>query len=275
MYFPYEFIYPEQYQYMLELKHALDAKGHCLLEVRGPARFGGGVPWPGLTPGREGISFGLVQTLSSKWTAAGWRESHGLCCYSWTDFQLAFGKSQASSLRTKTTPLPHPLAPQMPTGTGKTITLLSLITSYQLAHPEVGKLIYCTRTVPEMEKVRGRPRQPPAWRARHGQQLNVRGGRGAGGCRLLADPRRSSELAAGKSGKPARLPPRRSGRVAGWRAWRCWRASARLVPPIPLLVAQPLAGRRRPSPAPAALSACLPAGAGRAQGADALPAAVL
>lgn len=73
VYFPYEFIYPEQYQYMLELKHALDARGHCLLE--------------------------------------------------------------------------------MPTGTGKTITLLSLITSYQLAHPEVGKLIYCTRTVPEMEKV--------------------------------------------------------------------------------------------------------------------------
>ena len=45
------------------------------------------------------------------------------------------------------------LSPQMPTGTGKTITLLSLITSYQLAHPETGKLIYCTRTVPEMEKV--------------------------------------------------------------------------------------------------------------------------
>ncbi|CAK0735965.1 hypothetical protein CVIRNUC_000669 [Coccomyxa viridis] len=73
VYFPYDYIYPEQYQYMRELKHALDAKGHCLLE--------------------------------------------------------------------------------MPTGTGKTITLLSLITSYQLAHPEVGKLIYCTRTVPEMEKV--------------------------------------------------------------------------------------------------------------------------
>jgi len=33
--------------------------------------------------------------------------------------------------------------------------LLSLVTSYQLAHPECGKLIYCTRTVPEMEKVRG------------------------------------------------------------------------------------------------------------------------
>ncbi|KAF6250426.1 DNA repair helicase [Scenedesmus sp. NREL 46B-D3] len=73
VYFPYEYIYPEQYRYMLELKRALDAHGHCLLE--------------------------------------------------------------------------------MPTGTGKTITLLSLITSYQLAHPEVGKLVYCTRTVPEMEKV--------------------------------------------------------------------------------------------------------------------------
>jgi DNA excision repair protein ERCC-2 len=72
VFFPYDFIYPEQYQYMLELKRSLDAQGHSLIE--------------------------------------------------------------------------------MPTGTGKTITLLSLITSYQLAHPEVGKLIYCTRTVPEMEK---------------------------------------------------------------------------------------------------------------------------
>lgn len=73
VYFPYEYIYPEQYQFMLECKRALDAKGHGLLE--------------------------------------------------------------------------------MPTGTGKTITLLALITSYQLAHPEIGKLVYCTRTVPEMEKV--------------------------------------------------------------------------------------------------------------------------
>ena len=73
VYFPYDYIYPEQYEYMLELKRTLDAKGHCLLE--------------------------------------------------------------------------------MPTGTGKTITLLSLITSYQVANPGVGKLVYCTRTVPEMEKV--------------------------------------------------------------------------------------------------------------------------
>ena len=38
--------------------------------------------------------------------------------------------------------------------TGKTITLLSLITSYKIANRErMGKLIYCTRTIPEMEKV--------------------------------------------------------------------------------------------------------------------------
>jgi Rad3-related DNA helicase len=49
---------------------------------------------------------------------------------------------------------------EMPTGTGKTVTLLSLITSYQLAHPETGKLIYCTRTVPEMTKVRAIDRNP-------------------------------------------------------------------------------------------------------------------
>lgn len=72
LFFPYDRLYEEQYNYMLELKRALDAKGHCLLE--------------------------------------------------------------------------------MPTGTGKTVCLISLITSYQFAHPEVGKLIYCTRTVPEMVK---------------------------------------------------------------------------------------------------------------------------
>lgn len=33
VYFPYEYIYPEQYAYMLELKKAIDAKGHCLLEM--------------------------------------------------------------------------------------------------------------------------------------------------------------------------------------------------------------------------------------------------
>ena len=102
VYFPYEYIYPEQYQYMLELKHSLDAKGHCLLEV--------------------------------------------ITSDAYLFFILIFFKNRkALTLILR--------ALQMPTGTGKTITLLSLITSYQLAHAEVGKLIYCTRTVPEMEKV--------------------------------------------------------------------------------------------------------------------------
>lgn len=39
VFFPYEYIYPEQYQYMLECKRALDAKGHGLLEVRPPSIF--------------------------------------------------------------------------------------------------------------------------------------------------------------------------------------------------------------------------------------------
>lgn len=74
VYFPYDYVYPEQYDYMRHLKNTLDGeRGHCLLE--------------------------------------------------------------------------------MPTGTGKTVSLLSLILSYQLQHPDVGKLVYCTRTVQEMDKV--------------------------------------------------------------------------------------------------------------------------
>jgi DNA excision repair protein ERCC-2 len=42
---------------------------------------------------------------------------------------------------------------EMPTGTGKTVCLLSLITSYQFANPSAGKLVYSTRTVPEMNHV--------------------------------------------------------------------------------------------------------------------------
>ncbi|GBM44428.1 General transcription and DNA repair factor IIH helicase subunit XPD [Araneus ventricosus] len=74
VYFPYDFIYPEQYSYMLELKRSLDAKGHGLLE--------------------------------------------------------------------------------MPSGTGKTLSLLSLIVAYHKTYPSViTKLVYCSRTIPEIEKV--------------------------------------------------------------------------------------------------------------------------
>lgn len=42
----------------------------------------------------------------------------------------------------------------MPSGTGKTISLLSLIIAYMLEHPhDIRKFIYCSRTLPEIEKV--------------------------------------------------------------------------------------------------------------------------
>ncbi|KAK1319632.1 DNA repair helicase UVH6 [Acorus calamus] len=41
---------------------------------------------------------------------------------------------------------------EMPTGTGKTVALLSLILSYSLSKSPSLKLLYCTRTVHEMEK---------------------------------------------------------------------------------------------------------------------------
>ncbi|KAL8734970.1 MAG: hypothetical protein Q9181_003002, partial [Wetmoreana brouardii] len=41
---------------------------------------------------------------------------------------------------------------EMPSGTGKTVSLLSLIVAYQQYYPEHRKLIYCSRTMSEIEK---------------------------------------------------------------------------------------------------------------------------
>ncbi|KAK4613460.1 General transcription and DNA repair factor IIH helicase subunit XPD [Fulvia fulva] len=41
---------------------------------------------------------------------------------------------------------------EMPSGTGKTVSLLSLIVAYQQFYPEARKLIYCSRTMSEIEK---------------------------------------------------------------------------------------------------------------------------
>ncbi|KAE8453484.1 DNA-dependent ATPase of the nucleotide excision repair factor 4 complex [Mollisiaceae sp. DMI_Dod_QoI] len=41
---------------------------------------------------------------------------------------------------------------EMPSGTGKTVSLLSLIVAYQMYYPEKRKLIYCSRTMSEIEK---------------------------------------------------------------------------------------------------------------------------
>ncbi|KAJ1675183.1 TFIIH/NER complex ATP-dependent 5'-3' DNA helicase subunit [Spiromyces aspiralis] len=85
--FPYDYIYPEQYEYMRDLKRALDSKGHCLLE--------------------------------------------------------------------------------MPSGTGKTVSLLSLIVSYQLHYNETRKLVYCSRTVPEIDKALAELKRLMDYRAKH------------------------------------------------------------------------------------------------------------
>jgi DNA excision repair protein ERCC-2 len=43
---------------------------------------------------------------------------------------------------------------EMPSGTGKTVSLLSLIVSYMKHNPgSITKLVYCSRTLPEIEKV--------------------------------------------------------------------------------------------------------------------------
>ena len=49
---------------------------------------------------------------------------------------------------------------EMPTGTGKTVAVFSLILAYQEKYPEkTGKLVFCTRTVPEMTKALGELRR--------------------------------------------------------------------------------------------------------------------
>ncbi|KAH8071320.1 ATP-dependent DNA helicase [Aureococcus anophagefferens] len=91
VFFPYDALYPEQFTYICELKKALDAEGHALLE--------------------------------------------------------------------------------MPTGTGKTACLLTLITAYQYAHPEMGKLIYCSGRCRDGEVPRGAqaPARVPRRAARRGR----------------------------------------------------------------------------------------------------------
>jgi Rad3-related DNA helicase len=125
VYFPYEFIYPEQYRYMLELKRALDAHGHCLLEVMCRAVMGG---WGRVCMGvcawacAWRVCMSGVRRLHSKQLKQG-SPGCNMCCRCCCCCCCCC--------------LLLPACMQMPTGTGKTITLLSLITSYQLAHPEV------------------------------------------------------------------------------------------------------------------------------------------
>lgn len=84
--FPYEKVYPEQVQYMTDIKKTLDVGGNCILE--------------------------------------------------------------------------------MPSGTGKTVSLLSITIAYQMAYPEHRKIIYCSRTMSEIEKALAELRHLMKYRAK-------------------------------------------------------------------------------------------------------------
>ncbi len=62
----------------------------------------------------------------------------------------------------------------MPTGTGKTVSLLSLIISYQTQYEQTGKLIYCCRTVSEVEKTVEELRRVLAVRNNKYYHINIR-----------------------------------------------------------------------------------------------------
>ncbi|TPX62989.1 hypothetical protein PhCBS80983_g00156 [Powellomyces hirtus] len=59
---------------------------------------------------------------------------------------------------------------EMPSGTGKTVSLLSLIVAYQQFYPEKRKLIYCSRTVPEIEKALAELQRLMEYRKSQGMQ---------------------------------------------------------------------------------------------------------
>ncbi|KAJ8584284.1 DNA repair helicase [Rhizopogon salebrosus TDB-379] len=63
---------------------------------------------------------------------------------------------------------------EMPSGTGKTVSLLSLIVSYQQFYPTQRKLIYCSRTVPEIEKALAELKRLMAYRIKCAETLEER-----------------------------------------------------------------------------------------------------
>ncbi|KAJ2706062.1 TFIIH/NER complex ATP-dependent 5'-3' DNA helicase subunit [Coemansia sp. IMI 203386] len=57
---------------------------------------------------------------------------------------------------------------EMPSGTGKTVSLLSLIIAYQQFYPGRRKLVYCSRTVPEIDKALAELKRLIDYRREHG-----------------------------------------------------------------------------------------------------------
>ncbi|RPB20590.1 DNA repair helicase RAD3 [Terfezia boudieri ATCC MYA-4762] len=67
---------------------------------------------------------------------------------------------------------------EMPSGTGKTVSLLSLIVAYQQHYPEHRKLVYCSRTMSEIEKALAELKALMAFRAKelgHAEEFRALG----------------------------------------------------------------------------------------------------
>ncbi|TIB12971.1 hypothetical protein E3P77_01533 [Wallemia ichthyophaga] len=69
---------------------------------------------------------------------------------------------------------------EMPSGTGKTVSLLSLIVAYQQHYDADRKLVYCSRTVPEIEKALAELKRLMAYRADQGYAAKDSGYTGLG-----------------------------------------------------------------------------------------------
>jgi DNA excision repair protein ERCC-2 len=67
-------------------------------------------------------------------------------------FMHEFKKVLDARISTKDTKKASTGLIEMPTGTGKTVTILTLALAYQHAHPDIGKIFFCTRTIGEMTK---------------------------------------------------------------------------------------------------------------------------
>ena len=65
---------------------------------------------------------------------------------------------------------------EMPSGTGKTVSLLSLIISYQRFYPASRKLVYCSRTVSEIEKALAELKRLMAYRAKYNTNSSLADG---------------------------------------------------------------------------------------------------
>merc|ERR1719289_362096 len=63
---------------------------------------------------------------------------------------------------------------EMPSGTGKTVSLLALIVAYLHSKPtQLSKLVYCSRTIPEIEKVLEELRKLLIYYERHSHDSSV------------------------------------------------------------------------------------------------------